>query len=104
MVVVQLIHRLTWADISCTTMAHLFFFPLLDSYLKKGPLDSEVNCDESVWREMFAMPPVPSPAALFGVLFTPSVNHAEEAESLALKHESMILEPGFSVQNDPSND
>ena len=28
-VVVQLIHRLTQADISCTTMAHMFFFPLL---------------------------------------------------------------------------
>ena len=29
MVVVQLIHRLTQADISCTTTASLFFFPLL---------------------------------------------------------------------------
>ena len=29
MVVVQLIHRLTQADISCTTMARLFFFPQL---------------------------------------------------------------------------
>ena len=28
--VVQLIHRLMKADISCTTMAHLLFFPLLD--------------------------------------------------------------------------
>ena len=28
-VVVQLIHRLTKADISCTTTAHMFFFPLL---------------------------------------------------------------------------
>ena len=28
-VVVQLIHRLMQADISCTTTAHLFFFPLL---------------------------------------------------------------------------
>ena len=27
--VVQLIHRLTQADISCTTSARLFFFPLL---------------------------------------------------------------------------
>ena len=29
-VVLQLIHRLTQADISCTTTASLFFFPLLD--------------------------------------------------------------------------
>ena len=28
-IVVQLIHRLTQEDISCTTMGHLFFFPLL---------------------------------------------------------------------------
>ena len=31
-VVVQLIHRLTQADISCKTTARLFFFPLLDSH------------------------------------------------------------------------
>ena len=31
-VVVQLIHRLTQTDISCTTTACLFFFPLLDIY------------------------------------------------------------------------
>ena len=31
-VVVQLIHRLTQADISCTTPARLFFFPLLANY------------------------------------------------------------------------
>ena len=29
-IVVQLIHRLTQADISCTTTARLFFFPLLE--------------------------------------------------------------------------
>ena len=29
LVFVELIHRLTQADISCTTMARLFFFPLL---------------------------------------------------------------------------
>ena len=33
LVVVHLIHRLTQADISCTTTARLFFFPLLGSWL-----------------------------------------------------------------------
>ena len=30
LVIVQLIHRPTQADIGCTTRARLFFFPLLD--------------------------------------------------------------------------
>ena len=33
LVVVQLIHRLTQADISCTTTVRLFFFPLVDGTL-----------------------------------------------------------------------
>ena len=36
-VVVQLIHRLTQADISCTTTARLFSFPLLDHQLSSPP-------------------------------------------------------------------
>ena len=39
LVVVQLIHRLTQSDISCTTTARLFFFPQLEDEkceVKKG--------------------------------------------------------------------
>ena len=40
LVVVQLIHRMTLADISCTTMARLIFFPLLGDSSKNGPESS----------------------------------------------------------------
>ena len=36
LVVAQLIHGLTQADISCTTTARLFFFPLPDENVKLG--------------------------------------------------------------------
>ena len=39
MVVVQLIHRLTQADISCTTTPRLFFFPLLVNNLLSSSSD-----------------------------------------------------------------
>ena len=38
LVIVQLIHRLTHADITCTTTACLFFFPLLGYHREKNPL------------------------------------------------------------------
>ena len=40
LVVVQLIHRLAQADISYTTTARLFFFPLLGKKLTKNTLGS----------------------------------------------------------------
>ena len=40
LVVVQLSHRLMQADISCTTTARMFFFPLLG---KKASLESRVE-------------------------------------------------------------
>ena len=49
LVVVQLIHRLTQADISCTTMLRLFFFPRLDLHQPAdGPAsyEHENDCDD----------------------------------------------------------
>ena len=52
LVIVQLIHRLTQADISCTKTARLLFFPLLDDIhpvpRKKLPLDG--LADRRRWR------------------------------------------------------
>ena len=54
-VVVLPIHRLTQADISCTTTAHLFFFPLLnDSTSKHATIYSNYlnNC-QNIWTFKF---------------------------------------------------
>ena len=56
-VVVQLIHRLTQADISCTTTAYLFFFPLYEKQ-KTGlfPTSSEdINMENYAYEGPNAM-------------------------------------------------
>ena len=51
----QLIHRLTQADISCTTTARLFFFPLLAHYA--GGLGRCLPAWPALFWQLFIFPP-----------------------------------------------
>ena len=54
LVVVQLIHRLTQADISCTTKARLFFFPLLVHHIRSTG-GNEADKQGGDWKRLFLL-------------------------------------------------